>query len=200
MVFIMQNEAKPIFKKSGYVYAVIFSNNLVKVGRSWQDPEGRIRIHLSNARLRGEGVEVSQKYVGEETFFSKEIEASLINYMSGQGERLNSEWFLVNEGFKFSELVAFASGEILRHSHIDCVEPTVDDYSSSIVAALDAHFYGKEQEVHNSVDEKPECPILEEIKRVWVRLGVSIVNGERVDVQINQLKALLDDAQLTGVE
>src|SRR5690554_988243 len=119
MVFIMQNESKPIVKKSGYVYAVIFSNNLIKVGRSYRDPEGRIRAHLSRAKLRGKGVEVSQKYVGEKTFFSEEIEASLINYMSGQGERLNSEWFLVNERFKFSELVAFASGEIRWHSHID---------------------------------------------------------------------------------
>lgn len=200
MGFIMQNESKPVVKKSGYVYAVIFSNNLVKVGRSYRDPEGRIRTHLSRAKLRGKGVEVSKKYVGEKTFFSKEIEASLINYMSGQGERLNSEWFLVNEGFKFSELVAFASGEILWHSHIDCVEPIVDCDSCPVLAALDAHFDKKEQEVHHSVDEKPERPILEEMKRAWVRLGVSIANGERVDVPINQLKALLDDAQITGIE
>lgn len=194
----MQNESKPIVKKSGYVYAVIFSNDLIKVGRSYRDPEGRIRTHLANARLREKGVKVSQKYVGEKTFFSKEIEASLINYMSGQGERLNSEWFLANERFKFSELVAFATGEILGHSHIDCVEP-IADYDS-VLAALDAHFAKKEQDVHHSVDDKPERPILEEMTLAWVRLGAAIANGERVDVPINQLKALLDDAQLTGIE
>lgn len=200
MVFIMQNESKPIFKKSGYVYAVIFSNNLIKVGRSYQDPEGRIRTHLSHANLRGKGVEVSQKYVGEKTFFSEDIEASLINYMSGQGERLNREWFLANEGFKFSELVAFATGEILRHSHIDCVEPIADLDSCTILAGLDAHFGKKEQETHLCLGDEPEHPILEEIKLVWARLGMAIANRERVDVPINQLKALLDDAQLTGIE
>lgn len=200
MAFIMQNESKPVVKKSGYVYAVIFSNNLVKVGRSYQNPEGRIKIHLSHAKLSGKGVEVSQEYVGEKTFFSKEIETTLINYMSGQAERLNREWFLANESFKFSELVAFTSGEILSHSHIDCVEQIVDYNSCPILAALDACFDKKEQDVHHSVDDNPERPMLEEMKRAWVRLGVSIANGERVDVPINQLKALLDDAQLTGIE
>lgn len=200
MVLIMQNQSKPIVKKSGYVYAVIFSNNMIKVGRSDHDPEGRIRTHFTTARLFGKSVEVSQKYVGEKTFFSKEIEASLINYMSGQGERLNSEWFLVNDGFKFSELVDFASSEILWHSHIDCVELGVDYDRCPVLVALHERLYKKGQEVHYSVDDEPERPILEEMKRVWVSLGVSIANGERVDVPINQLKALLDNAQLTGIE
>lgn len=199
-VNIMKNESKPIVKKTGYVYAVIFSNNLIKVGRSYRDPEGRIRNHLANARLHGKDVEVSQKYVGGKTFFSKEIEASLINYMSGQGERINSEWFLANERFKFSELVAFTSSEILRHLHIDCVEPSANYDSCHVLASIDARLGKKEQEVHHPVDDKPERPILEEMKLVWVRLGASIAKGERVDVPINQLKALLDDAQLTGID
>lgn len=69
-----------------------------------------------------------------------------------------------------------------------------------MLKALNANFGKKEQDVHHSVDDKPERPILEEMKRAWVMLGVSIANGERVDVPINQLKALLDDAQLTGIE
>ena len=200
MGFIMQNKSKPIVKKSGYVYAVIFSNDLIKVGRSRLNPEGRISTHLSQARLRGENVRVSQEYISEKTFFSKEIEASLICHMAGQCEKLNREWFLANDGFKFSELVAFASGEIHRHSLIDCVEPTSDADADYLIDAIDAHFAKKEQDPHRSVDDEPNRPILDEMKRAWASLGVSIARGDRVDIPINQLKDLLDDAQFTGID
>ena len=196
----MQDKSKPIVKKSGYVYAVIFSNNLIKVGRSYRNPEGRIRSHLSQAKLRGKNVRVSQQYISEKTFFSEEIEVSLIIHMSGQGERLNREWFLANAGFNFSELVVFASGEIHKCSLIDCVEPISDDGFDYFLDALDEHFAKKEQENNHSLDDKPKRPILDEMKQVWASLGVSIARGDRVDIPINQLKTLLDDAQFSGVD
>ena len=196
----MQNKSNPIVKKSGYVYAVIFSNNLIKVGRSYLNPEGRIRAHLTQAKLRGKNVGVSQEHISEKTFFSEEIEASLISHMAGQCERLNREWFLANDGFEFSELVAFASSEIHKCSLVNCVEPVSDNDSDYIIDAIDAHFGKKEREIDRPLDEKPNCPILDEMKQVWARLGVAIAKGDRVDIPINQLKTLLDDAQFTGID
>ena len=103
----------------GHVYAILFKNGLVKVGKSG-DPNSRIASHKSNAAVHGNPV--TNFWVSPLLTDMHEAESRLINYCSMYESPIaGSEWFM---GLSYSDVVSFGermTSEMLS-SEVDSYE------------------------------------------------------------------------------
>lgn len=92
MIKQIVNENTPGRQYQGaYVYAVLFSDGWVKVGRG-ADPIGRIRVHQSVSKMRGASME--KKVISGKLVSSRKAEERLIAHCKENGNPIwGNEWF-----------------------------------------------------------------------------------------------------------
>lgn len=109
-----------MFKNSGFIYICEFDNGLVKIGKSLNNPETRIKTHESTMAITGSKLLRSWKSESHQKF--SENEKILIDYISDFSTGGSKEWAKI----EFESVLSKAKG-LDFVSEVDFTEKTIND-------------------------------------------------------------------------
>lgn len=120
-------------KRSGFVYAVLFSDGWVKVGRG-KNPEIRIASHVNLSAMRNAAEE--KRFISGRIIGHVKAELEIINFCLANGERAyGREWF---KGIDFSKLESFMADSFSGDSEDDLASHSIaaDKNNSSVAERI----------------------------------------------------------------
>lgn len=137
-VMEMDDSKSKIFRWTvGYVYAVIFSDGVLKIGRG-KRPKNRVKVHSAAAVLRGATVKAS--IISGRLLDSHRAEKELINFCMAIGDVIHGrEWF---SGVKYEKVEHFISKKFSGDPSdlIDEAMVRTDTYCFDVVSAINEKF------------------------------------------------------------